>query len=245
MATVRGRAAVLVRVYSPTSMRGIEEVGGVARRRKVGNLLALALLALLVPGRPMHPYEMAVLLRRTGKEQDMKIKWGSLYTVVQNLEKHGFISAVDTGRAGRRPERTRYAITETGAVELREWLRELVAAPEREHPRFAAALSVLGVLPPDEVAALLRERLRRLQEDIQRERDELSRVAAEVPRLFLIEVEYGQALRIAEAAWIEGLLAELSSGTLPGLAEWRQWHETGGAPPGWSRLMEEVGMAPE
>ena len=150
-----------------------------ARRRKVGNLLALALLALLVPGRPMHPYEMAVLLRRTGKEQDMKIKWGSLYTVVQNLEKHGFITAVDTGRAGRRPERTRYAITETGAVELREWLRELVAAPEREHPRFAAALSVLGVLPPDEVAGLLRERLRRLREEIQTAR---GRWTGRVPR---------------------------------------------------------------
>jgi len=27
-----------------------------AKRRKVGNMLALGLLALLVPGRPMHPY---------------------------------------------------------------------------------------------------------------------------------------------------------------------------------------------
>jgi DNA-binding PadR family transcriptional regulator len=214
-----------------------------ARRRKVGNLLALALLALLVPGRPMHPYEMAVLLRRTGKEQDMKIKWGSLYTVVQNLEKHGLITAVDTGRSGRRPERTRYAITAAGTTELRDWLRELVADPEREHPRFAAALSVLGVLPPDEVITLLRDRLCRLREDIEAGRQELRQVAAEVPRLFLIEAEYAEALRVAEAAWIEGLLDELTSGTLPGLAEWRRWHETGGAPPGWTRLMEEMDMA--
>src|SRR3954452_20859240 len=78
---------------------------GMAKRRKVGNLLALGLLALLVPGGPMHPYEMATMLRRTGKEQDLSIKWGSLYTVVGNLEKHGFIAAVDTARAGRRPER--------------------------------------------------------------------------------------------------------------------------------------------
>jgi DNA-binding PadR family transcriptional regulator len=216
-----------------------------AKRRKVGNLLALALLALLVPGRPMHPYEMAVLLRRTGKEQDMKIKWGSLYTVVQNLEKHGFITAVDTGRAGRRPERTRYAITEAGVAELHDWMRELVADPEREHPRFAAALSVLGVLPPDEAAALLSERLRRLEQEIETERAELVRVSAEVPRLFLIETEYALAIRAAEADWIASLLAELTEGSLPGLDDWRRWHDTGGAPPGWTQLMEEMDMGEE
>lgn len=213
----------------------------VAKRRKVGNLLALALLALLVPGRPMHPYEMAVLLRRTGKEQDMKIKWGSLYTVVQNLEKHGFLAAVDTGRSGRRPERTRYAITDAGVAELHDWLRELVADPEREQPRFVAALSVLGVLPPDDVISLLRERLRRLEQGIATERAELTRLATEVPRLFLIETEYALALRAAEAEWIGTLLTELADGTLPGLDDWRRWHDTGGAPPGWTRLMEDLG----
>jgi DNA-binding PadR family transcriptional regulator len=217
------------------------EVRGLAKRRKVGNLLALALLALLVPGRPMHPYEMAVLLRRTGKEQDMKIKWGSLYTVVQNLEKHGFIAAVDTGRSGRRPERTRYAITDAGAAELQDWLRELVANPEREQPRFVAALSVLGVLPPDEVITLLSERLRRLRQDIDTERAELRQLADDVPRLFLIETEYALALRAAEAEWIGSLLTELTEGSLPGLDDWRHWHETGGTPPGWDRLMQEMG----
>jgi DNA-binding PadR family transcriptional regulator len=216
-----------------------------AKRRKVGNLLALALLALLVPGRPMHPYEMAVLLRRTGKDQDMRIKWGSLYTVVQNLEKHGLLTAVDTGRSGRRPERTRYAITEAGVAELHDWVRELVADPEREHPRFAAALSVLGVLSPDEATALLRERLRRLETDIELERAELARVGAEVPRLFLIEAEYALAVRTAEAEWIRSLLAELTEGTLPGLDDWRRWHDTGGVPPGWTQLMEEMDMGEE
>jgi DNA-binding PadR family transcriptional regulator len=213
-----------------------------AKRRKVGNLLALALLALLVPGRPMHPYEMATVLRRTGKEQDMKIKWGSLYTVVQNLEKHGYIAATETGRAGRRPERTRYAITDAGRAELQDWLRELVGDPEKEYPRFEAALSVLGVLPPDEVTALLERRLRALDAEIEAQRTGLGQVATEVPRLFLIESEYALALRAAEAAWIRSLLAELTTGSLPGMAEWRQWHKTGGIPPEWTQLMEETGL---
>jgi DNA-binding PadR family transcriptional regulator len=45
-----------------------------AKRRKVGNLLALAILAQLDSMRPMHPYELATVLRRTGKEHDMAIK---------------------------------------------------------------------------------------------------------------------------------------------------------------------------
>jgi DNA-binding PadR family transcriptional regulator len=209
-------------------------------KRKVGNLTALGLLALLVSGTPMHPYEMATLLRRTGKGQDMRIKWGSLYTVVGNLDKHGLIEAVDTGREGRRPERTRYAITDAGRAELHDWMRELVAEPAVEQPRFGAALSVLGVLPPDEAADLLELRLVALRADADARRADLRRHAAEVPRLFLIEDEYALAVREAEVSWVRSLVTELRDGTLPGLDSWRTWHDSGGTPPEWTALIEGV-----
>src|SRR4029453_16009199 len=98
----------------------------------------------------MHPYQIANVLRRTGKERDMPIKVGSLYTVVRNLERHGFIEATGSQRAGRRPERTEYVITDPGRAELRDWLRELVAVPESEYPRLQAALSVFGKLTPEQ-----------------------------------------------------------------------------------------------
>ena len=213
-----------------------------AKRRKVSNVLALALLAVLAPGRPMHPYQMVSVLRRTGKEHDMKIKWGSLYTVVQNLEKHGFIEATGSNREGRRPERTIYAITEAGRAELKDWLRELVAEPEKEYPRFEAALSVLGVLPPDEVTELLEERLRALDAGIAGQRAGLEQAGQQVPRVFLIEGEYALAMREAEATWVRTLLKELTDGTLSGVAEWREYHKTGGVPPGWTELLEEAGV---
>jgi hypothetical protein len=50
-------------------------------------------------------------------------------------------------------------------------------------------------------------------------------------------------MREAEAAWVGSLLTELVEGTLPGLAEWRAYQETGGPPPGWTQLLEEMGMA--
>src|SRR5215469_14051027 len=114
-----------------------------AKRRKVGNLLALALLSLLAE-QPMYPYEMAQTLKLRGKDTTIKINWGSLYTVVQNLEKHGLIEVDSTEREGRQPERTTYRMTEAGKAELTDWMRELLSVPGAETSGFAAALSEAG-----------------------------------------------------------------------------------------------------
>jgi DNA-binding PadR family transcriptional regulator len=207
------------------------------RRRKVNNLLALAVLSALVT-RPMHPYEVASSLRAWGKEQDMNIKWGTLYTVVGNLEKHGFIQAAQTERQGGRPERTVYQITGAGRAELGDWVRELIAVPEPETPRYEAGLSVVGILGPDEVAGLLRQRLEVLDEQIAADGQRLAETAARVPRLFLIEAEYDLALRRAEADWTRDLVRELTEGTFPMIDQWRAWHQTGELPPEVAQLAE-------
>lgn len=190
-----------------------------AKQRKVGNLLALAVLSTVIE-RPMHPYEIASLLRTRGKEDDMDIKWGSLYTVVRNLVKHGFIEVVETERAGARPERTVYRITDAGRAELIDWARELVATPQPEHPKFKAGLSVLAVLGPDEAVTLLSQRLTALEQATAATRAQLANYP-NVPRLFLVEDEYELAMRDAEAAWVRALIAEFESGSFPGLDEWR------------------------
>ena len=196
--------------------------------RKVANLLALAVLGTVVE-RPMHPYEIASLIRARGKDDDMDVKWGSLYTVVRNLAKHGFIEVVESQRDGARPERTIYRITEAGYAELRDWTHELVATASPEHPRFRAGLSVLAVLGPDEAASALRTRVTQLERAVAVHRAGLD-AHDDVPRLFLVEVEYELAMREAELAWVRGLLAELTDGTFPQLAAWRKWHATGEVP---------------
>jgi DNA-binding PadR family transcriptional regulator len=188
----------------------------------------------------MHPYEMAATMRAHGKDRDMKIKWGSLYTVVQNLEKHGFIEVVDSVRQGGRPERTVYRITEAGREEMADWVRELIGVPEREFPRFEAGLSVVGAIPPDEFEALLRLRLAAVEAGIAEQREVLA-ASAGVPRIFLIEGEYDLAIREAEAAWVRSLLAEMADDTLSGLAEWREFHRTGVMPEGIAEISERSG----
>jgi DNA-binding PadR family transcriptional regulator len=207
------------------------------KRRKVANMLALAVLSALLT-KPMHPYEIASVLRQRGKDQDMPIRWGSLYRVVENLERHGLVQAARNERHGGRPERTVYRITEAGRAELVDWVRELIGVPEPEALRFKAGLSVLGVLPPDEVIDLLGRRVRMLQEQLDAARAELDRHAREVPRLLLVEADYELAIRAAEADWTRGLLRELTEGSLPELAQWRAFHATGEVPPELAKLAE-------
>ena len=200
------------------------------RRRSISNPLALAVLACLHE-RPMHPYEMAATMRERGKEQSIKLNYGSLYTVVDSLAKNGLIEAVEARREGRRPERTVYRLTDAGRARLDDWMSQLLAQPVKEYPQFEAALSLMPVLHPDTVVELLRTRTRILQQEIARARVMLDAARkARLPRLLLIEGEYHVALQETELSWVENLVGELEAGTLDGLDGWRHVYETGEAP---------------
>jgi DNA-binding PadR family transcriptional regulator len=210
-----------------------------AKRRKVGNLLALYLLSLLAQ-QPMYPYEMAQFLRERGKDKNFPINWGSLYTVVANLAKYGFIEEAGTVREGRQPERTTYQITADGLAELRDWMAELLSVPEDERSGFVAALSEAGILPPDEVIELLTARLTTLDKANAAQQDDLKVWVERLPRVLLIEAEYQLAMRVAQSQWLRGLLTELVEGTISGIDGWRRMHETGEVPPELIELNEQA-----
>ena len=97
-------------------------------------------------------------LKQRHKGESIKIRYGSLYTVIELLVKRGFITAKETSREGKRPERTVFALTRSGYDELRAWMQDLLRDPVNDYPQFAAGLSLLPVLPPEEAVALLRQR---------------------------------------------------------------------------------------
>ena len=193
-------------------------------KRKVSNPLALAVLACLFE-RPMHPYEMATTMRERGKDQSIKLNYGSLYTVVEALQQHGLIVAQETEREGRRPERTVYRLTDAGRMELIDWVSELLSIPAKEYTHFEAGLSLAGVLPPEDIAALLAQRCNLLELEISQQRSLLQLVQQRgLQRIFVIESEYALAMREAELAWTRKLADEIRSGALGDLAEWTAFH---------------------
>ena len=208
-------------------------------KRKVNNLMALAVLAVLVE-QPAHRYEIAAKIRERGKDRDMAVKWGSLYTVVQNLEKAGFLEVVGSARDGARPERTIYAITDAGRAELADWTRELIADPAPETHRFTAGLSVMAVLPPEEVVELLDRRGGALAARIATARRAIEeQTSSGLPRLFVVEAQYELAMLEAEAAWAGALRDEIRGGGFPEIEMWRDFHRRGLSTAQMVRLVEE------
>ena len=195
-----------------------------AQKRKVGNLLALAVLSYLSQ-QPMHPYELARTLREHGDDRSIKFNHGSLYMVVQQLAKAGFITEVETSRDGQRPERTVYGLTEAGRAEFRDWLRDLVAEPAHEYPQFVAALSLVAALPPGEVISLLQQRLDRLAAARAQIRGVIDTALGQgVPELFLIEEQYRLALLDAETAFVEEFIGKINDPQTGWAPMWAQFH---------------------
>jgi DNA-binding PadR family transcriptional regulator len=103
-------------------------------KRPVANPLALAVLSCLWE-RPMYPYEMTTSLRERGKEDSIRLNFGSLYAVIKSLEKHGLIEATHTEREGNRPERIVYDITEAGRTEASTGCANSSPSRRRSIPR--------------------------------------------------------------------------------------------------------------
>src|SRR5918999_543431 len=193
-------------------------------KRKVANLLALAVLSYLAQG-PRHPYELGRMLREHGDARSIKFNHGSLYMVVQQLERAGFVAAQETTRSGQRPERTVYALTDADRDEFRDWLRELVEEPRHEYPHFVAALSLIAALPPDEAVELLRRRLQRLGGEWASVRELIdATIASGVHPLFLVEEEYRLALLDAQRAFVERLIERITDPDAGWAREWAQLH---------------------
>jgi len=177
--------------------------------------LSLVILDLLTE-RAMHPYEMQQLIRERHMDQVVKVRAGSLYHTVERLCRTGLIEAVETGREGRRPERTVYEITEAGRDQFHANLRELIRVPEAEYPLFGVAMAMLDALPAQEAKELLRRRTVALEARLAGGEQTLAALAKSgLPRIHTIETEYLLAMCRGELAWVRQLMDEIDTGDLP------------------------------
>jgi DNA-binding PadR family transcriptional regulator len=191
------------------------------------NPLALAVLVSLYE-KPMHPYEVAQTLRQRAKQESVRLNYGSLYAVVESLEKKGLVKAAGTVQEGRRPQKTVYEITDDGAREMTDWLTELIAEPAKEYPAFLAGLSFLPALDPEDAVAALAHRAEALKIKLIGLRGAMQGArAAGLPRLFELEVEYEESQLVAELKFVNALVEEMAAGAFEGMEMWRAFHTAG------------------
>ncbi|MFI5777854.1 PadR family transcriptional regulator [Nocardia sp. NPDC051570] len=185
--------------------------------------LAISVLALLEE-RPMHPYEMYQTLLQRREDYLVKVRPGSLYHTVTRLAEQDMVHAEGIDRAGNRPERTTYRITESGTTALRTRVADIIRRPLSEFPMFPLAMSEAHNLPADEVIGLLNERIGWLDQNLT-ELDALHTWATgrQVPRRYWMVLEYLHVQAQAEANWLRRVVAELIDGSLA----WEQFDADG------------------
>jgi DNA-binding PadR family transcriptional regulator len=180
--------------------------------------LAMAVLDLLHE-RDMHPYEMRQLMLNRHTDQLIKITAGSLYHTVERLNRDELITAVQTNRAGRRPERTVYTLAEAGRDAFAARLREMLAVPADEYPSYPAALSFAHTLRVDDAIEQLTTRQARLEAMVAADQASHNRlVHSDVPRKYWIDFAYRLMMRRTELEWT----TELIDGLRAGRIDWSQ-----------------------
>lgn len=189
--------------------------------------LAVVVLGLLVE-RPMHPYEMVQTAVARREDRLANIRAGSMYHAVGRLEAQGLIAVEGVLRAGNRPERTVYAITDDGRSAYHAAVRTMLVSPSTEYPQLYMALALAHDLPRDEAVQLIDERIAAMRAEY----DELSQTASEateagVPEMFFLDGGCRLATLRSQIDWLADLSERLRNRTMgwlddPGFIEdWR------------------------
>ena len=156
--------------------------------------------------RPMHAYEIGVVLQRTGRGEVVNLRSNaSLYQAMDRLARDGLIVSVGS-EPGLGPKRKIYGLTETGEGAFRKAVVEMIAAPAIEFPDFPAALAFADGVPHAVLLRALNARRHALARGADQSGDARE---AEASSSSLTE-RYAQAMRSAEMAFVEEQLDRLS-----------------------------------
>ncbi|ANN20564.1 PadR family transcriptional regulator [Amycolatopsis orientalis] len=177
--------------------------------------LAIAVLELLHE-RPMHPYEMAQLMRERYVTKRVKVKAGSLYHTVDRLVQNGFVDIVETQRDGKRPERTVYAMTEAGRDEFVDRAKGMLSTPADEYPEYLSGLGAIDELGRETSVAQLKHRVLQLQAAAAADQVVLDSLVNEqhLPEVYWLDWSYTTAHRAFELEWTQKLIEDLESGRI-------------------------------
>lgn len=176
--------------------------------------LGIAVLELLHE-KPMHPYEMAQLMRERYVDTRVNVKAGSLYHTVERLQQNGYVEVVDTQRDGRRPERTVYGMTQAGLDAFTQRARELLGDLVQEYPAYLSGLAVIDELGKETSLLELEHRITRLRAAVAADRAVLQRLAEDgTPEIYWLDWQFTCDRRAFELDWTERLHERLRTGRI-------------------------------
>lgn len=171
-------------------------------------------LGVLAKSGPSHGHHIRRVAELTDVSEWGGVSVGALYRELRAMEREGLVEATRTERVGNRPERTVYAITDEGQLELTN-LREQAIKPlfSAHDPIGVALLFASHGMEREDLRRTLRARRDKLAiwiTEVAAEREQLLRkghidaMAASVMRRAVVHVE-------AEIRWHDEIDAELAA----------------------------------
>jgi len=139
---------------------------------------------------------------------------GSIYFALSKLADEGKIRPASVERDGGRPEKTVYAITETGEAEFLELLRTCLGANEREYHEIDQGIAFLNALKKKETVELFKARVEAIEGAVtalRKHKGETLRrkdVPPEARAIFSHSLKHLEA----ELAWSREVMADIEAG---------------------------------
>jgi DNA-binding PadR family transcriptional regulator len=124
----------------------------------VGPTRLLVLGVVRESGGPVHGYDVRRTLLARGATSWANVAPGSIYNALKTLVREGFLEDLGKDRQGARPERTCFRLTGAGEEEYQRLLREALREARLPNHPLLAGLAFLPDMPPEELAAALRDR---------------------------------------------------------------------------------------
>ncbi len=162
----------------------------------------------LICEQPLHGYQIEQEIAQRNMQAWTGLATSSIYYVLQQLQKKGFIAKIAPPVPSQGALRKVYQITPEGELAWKAATLQALAQPTITYTNFLMGLHNLWNIPPDEALEAVSTYRDWLAQDLQRQRDELQALGSD---FFPVDVlfEYGFVLGDAELSFLADLIARL------------------------------------
>jgi DNA-binding PadR family transcriptional regulator len=166
----------------------------------------------LLRERPLYGYEIKQIIEEHMSDWT-SIAFGSIYFALDKLAEERFVEKVQVERAGKRPSRSVYEITDAGRQEFLRLLREVWGDLERQYFTIDIGLAFMDALPINEIKDYLNQRVVYLEKILEHLDSHQQEVAEQnAPPSAVAIFDHSRLHFQAELAWTRGLLAQVDKG---------------------------------
>lgn len=162
----------------------------------------------LICEQPLHGYEIEQQINRRNMRAWTNLSSSSIYYILQRLEAKGYIEPAPPTPSARGGPRKIFQITAAGELQWKEATLKALSQPKITYTEFLMGLHNLWNIAPGEALQAVRAYRNWLENDLQRQRDELEQLGMSFFPLDAL-FEYGFVLGDAELSFLDTLIARL------------------------------------